>query len=130
LEADFDLTYLIFDFKYVHDYANPTHWEQEYEKVFAKYQRRIAHFLMIMKDPTPLIIFTRYTIHDCIRLKSILNQYKTNITFINATPDKLKQTIYTDSLLHFNDNYVFDPSINNKYDTINIWKQQLQFIRL
>ena len=131
---------VIFDkylFEYVHDYPlneiDKTildNWKDYYPEIFAKYERRIQRFLNIMREPLPLLIFTRFSISDVKKLKELLEKYygKTDVFFLNSTPeaDFIKPSLQTLE----NNKYMrnFNTEINGIWNDTTIWIKEFQYI--
>lgn len=111
-----------YGFDFAHDYPLEDgvivgNWQDTYEAVIEKYQRRIRRFRLLMQDPKPLIIFYRgYTEHCPIFRKIFEKHYnKTNIVFVVA------------HTYPSNYNYIFtcEPERNGEWNDIKIWKEAL-----
>jgi hypothetical protein len=95
-----------YGFEYPHDYPNEpdescvgegayketpgkliaSDWAVHHSAVLAKYGRRIERFLQIMHDPDPIVVLTRHTTSDALKLHEFLTTHfkKPNIFFINT----------------------------------------------
>jgi hypothetical protein len=129
---------VVFDkyfFEYVHDYPLNEidkkivdNWEDYYPEILAKYERRIQRFLSIMREPIPLLIFTRYHISDVIKLKILIEKYygRKDIFFLNATPeaDYIKPNLKTLEYNTFMRN--FNTEANGIWNDTSIWLREAQ----
>jgi len=121
-------------FEYVHDYPLNEidnkivdNWKDYYPEIFEKYERRIQRFLNIMKEPLPLLIFTRYHISDVVKLKILIEKYygRKDIFFLNATPEadyirpNLKTLEYNTFMRNFN------TEANGIWNDTNIWYKNI-----
>jgi len=64
-------------------------WHKYYDIAKAKYARRIERFKTIMQNTLPIIVLSRHSYENIIKLKQTFKTYynKTNIVFVNATTD-------------------------------------------
>lgn len=95
-------------------------WNDYYEIVLEKYNRRIERFKNIINDIKPIIVLCRYNTIDVLKLQNIFKKYYNldNIYFVNSSReifenDKIKN-IYTEQ--------------NNEWNDVNIWKQGINDI--
>jgi hypothetical protein len=111
-----------YGFDFAHDYPLEdgvivNNWQDTYDTVIEKYQRRITRFRLLMKDPKPLIIFYRGYTEHCPIFKQIFKEKynKTNVIFIVAH--------YCPS----NYDYIFtcEPEKNGLWNDAEIWKEAL-----
>ena len=115
-----------YGFQFLHDYplisdGNDTiidNWQDYYDDVYDKYQRRIERFREIMKSPKPIIVLCRHNIEYVIQLKKFLNSHynKTDIYFLVSSKES------------YEDNYIklINTERNNKWNELDIWKEGIE----
>jgi hypothetical protein len=97
-------------------------WNNYYNIVLEKYNRRIERFKNIIKDTKPIIVLCRYCIQDLLKLQKIFNEhYKIeNIYFVNSSPEIFENdkiiNIYTEK--------------NNIWNETDIWRKGVNDIKL
>jgi len=90
-------------------------WNDYYEIVLDKYNRRIERFKNIINDTKPIIVLCRYTTLDVLKLHALFIKYYKikNIYFINSCSEVFEnaniKNIYTEK--------------NNVWNDVNIWKE-------
>jgi hypothetical protein len=95
-------------------------WNDYYEIVLDKYNRRIDRFKNIINEDKPIIVLCKYTTRDVLELQKLFIKYykKTNIYFINSSNEIFEndniKNIYTEK--------------NNVWNDVNAWKEGIYCI--
>lgn len=95
-------------------------WENCYNVVKEKYDRRIQRFVKILSDKKPIIVLCRYNTIDVLKLRNLLLKYfnKQNVIFINSTNEK------------FLNNFIINcnTEINGNWNDVEIWKKYIHIV--
>jgi hypothetical protein len=93
-------------------------WNNYYDVVKEKYDRRIERFLNIVNDTKPIIVLCRHQIDSVIKLQELFKIYfkKTNILFINSSFQSFEtptiKNVYTERNGIWNDTVLWKEAID------------------
>jgi hypothetical protein len=94
-------------------------WQQYYNTVIEKYQRRIQRFLDIMKDTKPMIVFCRYKTVDVLRLQQVVKKhFNVHIFIVNSSHESYEN----DTIINVN------TEKHNIWNDSTVWKKGLDDI--
>jgi len=96
-------------------------WQDFYDTVKDKYNRRIKRFIDIVNDTKPIIVLCRYITKDVLKLKELFKRYynKENIYYINSCADKF----YDNNIININ------TEKNGKWNDSDIWKPMVDKVQ-
>jgi hypothetical protein len=100
-------------------------WNDYYEIVLDKYNRRIERFKNIINDTKPIIILCRYTTRDVLLLQKLFIKYykRTNIYFVNSSKDLFEndtiKNIFTEKNNIWNDATIWQEGVVSIIKKIN-----------
>lgn len=93
-------------------------WQDYYDIVKEKYDRRIERFLDILHNPAPILVLCRYPKEDVFYLKHLFSKYynKENIYFINTSHEEFENdfmlNIHTEKNGEWNDTTIWQNAVN------------------
>lgn len=101
-------------------------WMTRHPEVKEKYNRRIERFKNIMNNPNPIIVLSRYSTTDVIKLQHLFltNFVKKNIYFVNSSAEVFSNdqiaNIWTEENGLWNDINLWEKGIYKMMDRIKI----------